>query len=732
MALSATFTANFASFYDAVGKADKKLADFGAGADKVGTRLDRMTNQFSGVKVIQEASLMVKAIGGVEGVASLTEKEMARLGTTTSEAVEKMRKLGMTVPKDLQQVADATKQANTATTDWLGTLTKMAGAVGIAFSVDAIVGFIGSVFDAASAVKDLSDQWGVSTTKVQQWTGAAKQSGVEAQTVGKSVQFLTEKLGEGSTAYQAMLANVGLSYEQLRQMPLEDAYEVVVQAIAGIKDETLQLDAAQALLGTSSKKMVGAIRDGFLDAAAAQVIMSEETIARLEAAEAQWGKFKNAVIIHSGEMLAAVQVNTESMTSSWSNFFGYMGLALVDLGNTARANAFLQARQSMDAYGKSVEASTDSVNDFVGPQQSLNDKVRTSAQVLADLKAKEEGTKRAQEDRAAAQDWVTRSQDAYNKSLADYDRAITDLASGFAGNDLLAKANLYQEALKESIPIQQMTRQEQDAINKVMVEAIDVYHAAGQEAPQAMWDIRIATQGLASDIKAIGPAIDDWKSMWPSLIDMPVPQLGGLGAKPKAGLFDNIGKDLAGSLSKSVLSAIQGGGNIFQAAGSTIGNYLLDPKQSGIGKAIEGASKKLPGLLGGAISSAIPVVGSFIGPAIGWLSDKISGWFGKKEHEKLRDSFVKSAGGMTALRTAAEDAGVSLDNLMRARSTEKVQAAIGVIEEVLTSEELRDAFIETSGGIEALRNVRAVGRHGHRQHHEGPQHGRDSSVHERT
>jgi len=36
MALSATFTANFSSFYDAVDKAETKLKDFGAGAEKAG------------------------------------------------------------------------------------------------------------------------------------------------------------------------------------------------------------------------------------------------------------------------------------------------------------------------------------------------------------------------------------------------------------------------------------------------------------------------------------------------------------------------------------------------------------------------------------------------------------------------------------------------------------------------------------------------------------------------
>jgi hypothetical protein len=60
MALSATFTANFASFYDAVAKAEVTLKDFGAGADKVGGRLNALANSFSGQKIIQDATLMAK------------------------------------------------------------------------------------------------------------------------------------------------------------------------------------------------------------------------------------------------------------------------------------------------------------------------------------------------------------------------------------------------------------------------------------------------------------------------------------------------------------------------------------------------------------------------------------------------------------------------------------------------------------------------------------------------
>lgn len=420
MALSATFTANFSSFYDAVDKADAKLKTFGDGADKVGGRLNTLANQFSGQKIVQEATIMAKAVEEIGGVTKLTEKELARLGATAQEAVAKMKALGMDVPKNLQEIADKTKGATKATTDWMGSLTKAAGVVGIAFSVNAVVDFIGSVFDAASAVKDLSDQWGVSTTAVQQWTGAAKQSGVEAVTVGKSVQFLTEKLGEGSDAYQALLKNVGLSYDQLRKMPLEDAYQEVIKAISGITDETQQLDIAQGLLGESSKKMVGAIRDGFLDAAAATSYMSEETIKRLEAAQASWEKFKNAVVIGTGEMLAATSMITESMTRSWGNFFKIAAAGIADTFTGQHTGAALVV---MDQAAASTKKSIE------GVAAATTTVTKTTAQVLESAAAH---TKAA----AAAE---------------DHRKKIDDLAASISGAGLTQKVKDLDEATKLAV-----------------------------------------------------------------------------------------------------------------------------------------------------------------------------------------------------------------------------------------------------------------------------------------
>lgn len=687
MALSATFTANFSSFYDAVDKADAKLRDFGEGADRVGRRLDTLSNQFSGRQIVQEATIMAKAVEEIGGVSKLTEKELARLGATTNEAVAKMKALGMDVPENLQKIADQTKSANKATSDWMGTLGKIAATIGIAFSVDMIKNFIGSVFDAAGAIKDLSDQWGVSTKFVQQWTAAAKESGIEAEQLGKSIQYVTEKLSENSPEYQALLKNIGLSSEKLGKMSTEGAYKEIIKAIAGITDETKQLDVAMGILGPSAKKVIGGIRDGLYDAADAQKYMSDETIKRLDAAGDAWAKLKNQVVIYSGEMIAAVQKTAEKGGGS----AGVLGQALI-----YAAEGYGKLSGYAAKAGKDIQLASESQEAAIAP-------LKTTAEVQEDLRRKSEALREAEQQRTKALQDQKKAEDDYTKTVLKHQDAINDLLDTFSGAGLIEKSNLYLEALKESIPIEQMTEQQQAAINKVMEDAIEAYAALGKEGPDALYEVWAATLKVEEATEATAAQVKDLGDLWATV--------GGKGKSP----FDLSGTkiklpeppaDVVGefvsSLSGSILRAIEGGGGILQAAGSSIGSFLLDPKKSAIGKSISGAAEKLPGLLGSAISGAIPVVGSLIGPAVSWLGGKIAGLFGKSEAEKLRDSFVQAAGGIAPLTAAANAAGISLDNLMRARKTDQVQNAIQTITAALDSEKLRAAFVAAEGGFEAL------------------------------
>src|SRR5262245_45753854 len=105
MAITAKFVADFASFYDAINRAEVEVKGLETGAGRVEKSLTSMTDKFSGRKLIQDAALMEKAIDNVGGVTKLTEKELERAGQAAAEAAEKMKKLGIEVPPGLQKIA---------------------------------------------------------------------------------------------------------------------------------------------------------------------------------------------------------------------------------------------------------------------------------------------------------------------------------------------------------------------------------------------------------------------------------------------------------------------------------------------------------------------------------------------------------------------------------------------------------------------------------------------------
>src|SRR5687768_13346444 len=98
MAISGKFTADFADFEQAVARADAHLKTFDTSAQKVGRSLGSMMDDFSGRKVIQEATLMEEAILRIGGSWKLTDAEQARVNRTVNDALAKYKALGQEAP----------------------------------------------------------------------------------------------------------------------------------------------------------------------------------------------------------------------------------------------------------------------------------------------------------------------------------------------------------------------------------------------------------------------------------------------------------------------------------------------------------------------------------------------------------------------------------------------------------------------------------------------------------
>jgi len=125
MAITAKFSADFASFEAAVQQAEVSLRGFESGAGKVETSLTRMANSLSGTGLIQQATLMAEAVTRVGGSSTLTEAELARVGSTAAQAAQKLTALGQDVPPQIQALANAFHGAGDATTGWMGILSSL-------------------------------------------------------------------------------------------------------------------------------------------------------------------------------------------------------------------------------------------------------------------------------------------------------------------------------------------------------------------------------------------------------------------------------------------------------------------------------------------------------------------------------------------------------------------------------------------------------------------------------
>src|SRR5437016_5247402 len=144
MGVNAVFRADFESFYAAVQKAEVSLRSFETGSAKVETSLNRMANSLSGTKLIQDATVMAQAVEQIGGTSKLTTNELASLGAKANEAVEKMRKLGIDIPEQLQRLAADTKGATSAfggLSSILNSATGVLGAFGIGLGVAQVVSF---------------------------------------------------------------------------------------------------------------------------------------------------------------------------------------------------------------------------------------------------------------------------------------------------------------------------------------------------------------------------------------------------------------------------------------------------------------------------------------------------------------------------------------------------------------------------------------------------------------
>jgi hypothetical protein len=173
-----------------------------------------------------------------------------------------------------------------------------------------------------------------------------------------------------------------------------------------------------------------------------------------------------------------------------------------------------------------------------------------------------------------------------------------------------------------------------------------------------------------------------------------------------------FGQKLAGS----VMAAIQGGGNVLDAAGGTIGTSVMSGLAKRLTTVKDGAKAALSGWLGGAASAVLPMVGSLLGPLAGAVSEKLIGMFDRNKGRDAVKEFAESMGGFESLHArlgtlgpvVGEKLWKGLTHGVGRNNPQQAKSAIDAITAALGQADAKNAaFNATLGGM--LGKIQSLG-----------------------
>lgn len=680
MAVNAKFSADFSSFNDAIAKADVKLADFSKGANNVERSLNRMVDNFSGRKLIQDASLMMKAIDEIGGSSKLTGSELQSAGAKASEAAAKMKAMGLEVPPGFTKLATEADRAAKSSGGLLGGLQSLNGVLGIfgaSLSVGALVNFGRDLLDTADHLVKVADGTGLTSTEVQRLQFIAEQSGNSLEQMTGAVSKLQAGLAGNNAGVVAAVKDLGLNFSELRRANPYEQIEQVATAIQKVEDPTARARLAVELFGRAGTEILPTLVSDFRALGDAAPVMSDKTVRSLERAGDQLNLFGRTLRVWAAESYNALgrffdqvvkwtfefQAGFINMIASIVEYgqripgvaklMGVLGISVDDLREQARF--YTDAAKAQELQLQRVDAE---VRKAVAPVMELTDATKATGK-----EAKK--TKEALRDMLQAIDvrnfkQFQKDQEAFTKELA-------------VGSDRVAKSIIDTWLGPNGV----FTKQRQFAENPPKLEFIDVsdLQKPGEMLERASQEwIKTLKKVPESFSASFGKTVGEI----PTLLANAFTGGGGIGGAIKA-----IGTKLGADLGKAVFGSLDEAGN-----------------------GISGLAKGLSGKMASFVSGLGPVIGAAAG-ALGSLFGKLFGESAKekafKETKTLRDDFVNSfKGGFDELDLRARQSGITLTELWNAKTPEAYKKAVDDINKALG---IQDSAMQTLKDTAAKYNI---------------------------
>jgi hypothetical protein len=622
------------------------------------------------------------------------------------------------VPKKVQKVGESVK----GLAGPLGQVNGLLETFGVGLSIGAVIQFGRSLLELGDNVMKVHDRTGLATDDVQRLQFIAEQSGNSIDDLTGSISKLQVRLadGKGRKGIEAL----GLNFEKIRNESPYQALADVAQAIEKIESPTLRAQRAVEVFGKSGTEILPTLVSHFKELGDAAPVASEETIRALDDAGDAINKFGSTLKVWAAESYNYAR-----------GFFDKLVAETYRMVQRLYENAAGLAALAAKLPGASK----------LGIDQKLVASLKESSLWYRDVaNAMDTNTVAAKKNAPAVAALPPIHKEASKEAKAHAD-AIANLTEKLSGAGAIEAARNMVEALRRLPPIQKLTKDAQIEIAKTMETAIAVYAAAGQSIPRDLQLIAMAARAASHTVSdATKSEIEAMQRGWAQgggikLTSIPIAfgfedptwqtrqtlkatqsfvgivsqvdtvAVGAAAAKRMKDLLPpNFWQQTFGSsatfganLGAAIMGAIQGGGNVFNAAGGFVGQSI----GTSIAKNLSGSLLKegagmLSQAMGGLLNAVLPGVGALLGPLLGKAWDGIKKLFGAdRSGRKLVESFIAdNFGSASNLQQQLLALGPEYDRLWRGltqlgdnASTAEAKAAIDAVTTALEANKKKTA-----------------------------------------
>lgn len=233
------------------------LKDALAGATEAFGENDKRTKSWQ-----KQLNLATADLNNMQKELRETKDELDNAGKNTSSFGDKLKDSLKKAASELKSfgsgLASVGKSAASFTLKGLKTAA-VAGGAALAGLATAAISAANNVASAGDQIDKESQKLNMSREAYQEWSYVLSQNGADIAQLGSGMEALVDKMkaaGEGSEEITGMFGELGISMDALKTATPEEAFEMVVQGLQGMTDETRKAQIAQELLGGSGAELM--------------------------------------------------------------------------------------------------------------------------------------------------------------------------------------------------------------------------------------------------------------------------------------------------------------------------------------------------------------------------------------------------------------------------------------------------------------------------------------------